>query len=151
MRLYMNAKYKHMHIHDKIVSKFSCIVSEQGSRWQFTGALSFPMETAGCYSSWVIERIACRRDVQGRYRWWSGPSCFGRARDRRRWPSPVLSTGSERSSSHSSSRTSRYVRLLRCLADLPRPRNENAWDRPPFRGRGNFFWGGSTACDAAFV
>ena len=25
-------------------------------------------------------------------------------------------------------------------ADLPRSRNENAWDRPPFRGRGNFFF-----------
>jgi len=29
-----------------------------------------------------------------------------------------------------------------CIADLPRSRNENVWDRPPFRGRGNFFPGG---------
>ena len=35
--------------------------------------------------------------------------------------------------------------MSRLNPDLPRSRNENVWDRPPFRGRGNFFSGGEAA------
>ena len=51
----------------------------------------------------------------------------------------LLKKGKSKGKGSPYSITERRVPELIPVPDLPRSRNENAWDRPPFRRRGNFF------------